>query len=75
MSAFLKISILFTVCCVALSVLGFKEIGPFVSASPPWDFSMRAGVIGIPGGVVLVLTALSLARRKEKSLRTEAPQI
>jgi hypothetical protein len=65
-SAFLKISLLFTVLCIFLFGLGVAEVGPFAIASSVWEFSMRAGVLGIPSGVVLILTAMGIARRKRK---------
>jgi hypothetical protein len=65
-STFLKISLLFTVLCIVLFALGLAEVGPLTYASSLWAFSMRVGVLGIPTGGVLILTAWSLVRRKRK---------
>jgi len=66
-SLFLKISLVFTIFCVGVFSLGMKEIGPFGVGEPLSDISMGLGVFGVPIGVVLCLTALSLMRRKKES--------
>ena len=67
MSLFLKVSLVFTIFCVVVASLGLKDIGPFAFGEPLADISMGVGFFGVPIGVVLCLTALSLMRRKKES--------
>jgi hypothetical protein len=72
MSTFLKISLLFTTLCVVVTTLGLRDVGPFGSTGPLFDLSVRLGVLGIPSGVVLILTAVSLQRRQKNSKSRQA---